>query len=178
MRADDLGNLRSVDSPDSGLTIYDYDKAGNRTQQTDARDVVTSYAYDELNRPTAVTYPGDSSLNIDNGYDNEGIISPPPNGIGRLTSVDDVSGHTELQYDAFGELVLSSKHLAGPLSAWTFEMSYGYDDDGHVVEIGYPSGRTVDYVRTSWARQLRSRPRPCRELRPWHRTFNTSRLAR
>ena len=33
------------------------------------------------------------------------------------------------------------------VNAWMFEVSYGYDDDGHVVRIGYPSGRTVDYVR-------------------------------
>lgn len=43
-------------SPDTGVTRYTYDSAGNRATQTDARGNTTAYSYDALNRLTKVTY--------------------------------------------------------------------------------------------------------------------------
>jgi YD repeat-containing protein len=38
----------------------------------DARGAVTNYAYDALNRPISVTYPGDSAENVAFTYDEAG----------------------------------------------------------------------------------------------------------
>ncbi len=57
-------------SPDTGITQYTYDEAGNRLSQTDARGIVTNYTYDALNRLETVTYPAAPGENITYTYDN------------------------------------------------------------------------------------------------------------
>jgi len=47
---DALNRLTTVADDDGGLTSYGYDAVGNRTSLTQANGVVTSYAYDNLNR--------------------------------------------------------------------------------------------------------------------------------
>ncbi|HLA95863.1 MAG TPA: RHS repeat domain-containing protein [Pyrinomonadaceae bacterium] len=41
---------------ESGTISYTYDNSGNLTGKTDARSIVTSYAYDALNRVTQRSY--------------------------------------------------------------------------------------------------------------------------
>ncbi|MDP1051203.1 RHS repeat domain-containing protein, partial [Klebsiella quasipneumoniae] len=53
---DDLGNALKEHSPDRGTVAMGYDGAGNLTSRTDARGVLTSYAYDALNRVTGISY--------------------------------------------------------------------------------------------------------------------------
>jgi len=47
---DALNRLATVADDDGGITSYGYDGVGNRTSLTQANGVVTSYAYDNLNR--------------------------------------------------------------------------------------------------------------------------------
>lgn len=44
---------------------YQYDASGNLTQKTDARGVISTYAYDGLNRNTTVDYSDTASINPD-----------------------------------------------------------------------------------------------------------------
>ena len=37
-------------SPDTGITTFTYDTAGNLKTKLDARNVTATYSYDELNR--------------------------------------------------------------------------------------------------------------------------------
>jgi RHS repeat-associated protein len=95
------------------------DKAGNVTQRTDARSVVTNYTYDALNRLTSVSYPSDSTLNATLTYDlSSGCGSA---GIGQLCSVTDASGTT----------------------------AYTYDLAGNVLTVTLPSGRTITTTRNA-----------------------------
>src|ERR1700735_2765113 len=55
-----FGDVTGETSPDRGTISYTVDKAGNVTQRTDARSVVTNYTYDALNRLLTVAYPSDS----------------------------------------------------------------------------------------------------------------------
>jgi uncharacterized protein RhaS with RHS repeats len=47
---DGFGRVIQEASPDRGVTVYVYDPAGNLAAKTDARGVVTEYAYDALDR--------------------------------------------------------------------------------------------------------------------------------
>jgi len=47
---DDFGQVHFLVSPDTGVTQYDYDAAGNRTQKRDALGEITRYRWDAANR--------------------------------------------------------------------------------------------------------------------------------
>jgi RHS repeat-associated protein len=135
---DGRNNLLQVSSPDTGLTDYSYDEAGNRLSQRDANGVVARFAYDALNRPLTVTYPN-TTLNISYGYD-AGTY-----GKGRLTSINDHSGTTFLDYDPRGNIVYKGLDTGST----QISMSYAYNTTDQLIQLTYPSGRVVDFTRGS-----------------------------
>src|SRR5204862_3172567 len=62
------GSLNLTD-PLTGNSVwsigYQYDASGNLTQKTDARGVISSYAYDALNRNTTIDYSDTTGINPD-----------------------------------------------------------------------------------------------------------------
>jgi YD repeat-containing protein len=135
---DDLGHLVTQVSPDTGTTRNAYDEAGNLISKTDANNILTMYDYDALNRLTHVHFP-DSTQDIIYNYDGSNA-----NGLGRLTSMTDPSGTTTYSYTGKGEIYQESKIFAG-LSNMTYTMTYGYDKNGNLTGITYPSGQRVGY---------------------------------
>ncbi len=133
---DALGNLITLTSPDTGVTHYTYDEAGNRLSQIDARGVATSYSYDALNRLIGIRYP-DASLNVSYTYD-QGT-----HGIGQLTQMSDGEGVTNYLYNAFGDLIQVTRTSQDGVIT-TF--SYGYNPQGQLIRLGYPSGHFVHYT--------------------------------
>jgi len=65
------------------------------------------------------------------------------NGQGRLTSVADPAGTTRYHYDAQGRITREEKTILGV----AYTTRYAYDPAGNLVEMTYPSGRTVTYPR-------------------------------
>ena len=86
-----FGEVIQETSPDTGTTVYLRDAAGNVTRRTDARSIVTDYSYDALDRLTAISYPATPAEDVTYGYDD---TTGGNEGVGRLTSIDDVSGST------------------------------------------------------------------------------------
>ena len=121
---DSLKRLTSANNPESGTITYQYDNNGNLTQKTDARGVVSSYAYDALNRNTTVDYSDTTGINPDITRIYDGAV----NGKGRLwesyaggnltlgTNVE----HAKIQsYDALGRPLIQvqdfkSNNVWGP----------------------------------------------------------------
>ena len=134
--SDDMGRLVSTTSPDTGATLYTYDPAGNLVLKTDAKGNTATYAYDARNRLTGIYFP-DSTQDITYLYD-EGI-----NGKGRLTGMSDPAGDTSYQYDALGRLIQKTRII----NEQNFTIEYIYNDNGEIVGITYPSGRTITYDR-------------------------------
>lgn len=134
-----FGDVIQMTSPDTGVTVYQRDKAGNATSQTDARGVVTNMTYDALNRITSRQYPATPGENVTFSYDD---ASSGNKGIGLLTGLTDPSGTTSYRYDDRGNRVLETHIVSGQ----TYATSYAYDDVGRVTSITYPSGRTVTYA--------------------------------
>jgi RHS repeat-associated protein len=66
--------------------IYAYDSNGNVQTRTDAKSVVTTYTYDDLDRVTAKNYSDGETLNAYFNYDTAPCSDPSvnPNTIGRL----------------------------------------------------------------------------------------------
>lgn len=158
-----LGDLKTLQSPDTGTASYTYDAAGNRQSQTDARGVQTQYVYDALNRVTAVNYPSDSSLNITYVYDH----AQPECGVGetflvgRLAKLSDASGSTTYCYNRFGQLVRKLQRTMGK----NFSLQWQYAANGRLQSMTYPDGTVLDYVYDAQGRMIEMAVTPERQLR-------------
>jgi RHS repeat-associated protein len=130
---------------------YVYDNGGNLTQRTDARGVVTNYAYDALSRNTTVDY-SDTSVNPDISRFYDGATL----GKGRFwysyaggdwTNGATVEHEATDAYDAAGR-PLTQRQLFKTAGAWgaTYQTSRAYNLAGGVVSETYPSGHTVSYT--------------------------------
>ena len=79
------------------------------------------------------------------GYDS---VASGNYGIGRLTGVTDASGSTAFTYDAQGRVIYDSRVIGGGGYSTPLVVSYGYDANGRVIQIAYPSGDLVRIIRT------------------------------
>jgi RHS repeat-associated protein len=118
---------------DSGATTYTYDAAGNRVSKTDGRGITVYYEYDARNRLIKVDYPTD--VDVLYAYD------ACTNGKGRVCQVQDDTGTTNYSYGPKGEPLQEEQLILGV----NYIVSYGYDENGNLLSITYPSGRTVTY---------------------------------
>lgn len=139
---------------------YQYDSNGNLTQKTDARGVVTTYAYDALDRNTTIDYSDTASINPDV----QRVYDGATNGKGRFWYVykgGDVSTGTNVEntivdsYDAVGRPKVQRQlfKLNGVWSA-AYQTSCEYDRSGAVTSQIYPSGHTVSYSYDSAGRTI------------------------
>lgn len=135
-----FGDVIQLTSPDTGVTVYEVDKAGSRTKETDARGIVADYSYDALSRVTAITYPANTAENVSFTYDD---TSGGNKGVGMLTGVTDEQGSASYVYDGQGRLTQETRIIG----AVSYATSYGYDADGNLQTITYPTGRIVTYQR-------------------------------
>jgi RHS repeat-associated protein len=154
---DSLGRLLSATNPESGAICYGrmssgqcqpdgYDNNGNLIYKTDARGVVSTYAYDALNRNLTVTYANDpaNTPTVTRTYDGA------TNGKGKLwkteTSGDTASRTTIDGFDALGRPTSQSQQFYWN-NAWSqpYTVSATYDKAGHVLTQTYPSLHTTSY---------------------------------
>jgi len=135
-----FGDVIRRTSPDTGITDYEYDTAGNLTKMTDARGVVTDYAYDVLYRRISKTFPASTAENVTYSYDD---VTGGNKGKGRLTKIEDSSGSTAFVYDARGNVTRQTRVIG----TQTYVIDYAYDAAGNLIRITYPSGRLVEYLR-------------------------------
>jgi len=139
---DSLSRLTSATNPENGMVAYQHDNNGNLEQKTDARDIVTTYDYDRLNRLVSRNYLDDPGQTppVSYFYDGKGLTSPASNALGRLTKVSSsVSDVLYTGYDAMGSVTGSTQVTGGQ----TYQMGYAYDLSGNLTSQTYPSGRVI-----------------------------------
>jgi len=139
---DGFGLTIQEQSPDRGTITYWYDAADRLTKKVDAKGQETLYTYDNAGRQLTETYTGTTAENIAYTYD---ATAGGNKGVGRLTGVTDASGATAFSYDAQGRLITDAKTIG----ALSYNVAYGYDANGQVTSITYPSGHIVTYTRAS-----------------------------
>ncbi|MDD2273238.1 MAG: DUF6531 domain-containing protein [Desulfuromonadaceae bacterium] len=132
---DKQNRLIKTTSPDTGITTYSYDKNGNLKTKTDAKQVTATYTYDATNRLTKIEFP-DPIDNVTYAYDT------CPNGKGRLCTMIDLSGSTTYEYTTKGQI----KKETRTIDSSTFITEYGYDKNGNITTMKYPSGRIITYT--------------------------------
>jgi RHS repeat-associated protein len=156
---DSLGRLVRVRQPEQNtnpaLAVIDpvtgnnqwsagstYDANGNVLTTTDAKAVVTTYSYDDLNRPLTRTY-SDGTPTVTHEYDNASV----PFSRGQLTKISSAVSETRYtQFDALGRIKASAQLTTPEQRNGTqapYSMSYAYNLSGALVEEIYPSNRVV-----------------------------------
>ncbi len=147
-----LSRMTSATNPESGTISYHYDNNGNLTQKTDARNIITTYVYDALNRITSVNY-SNTTIGSPDISDITRFYDGATNGKGRFwysyTAGNYTTGnnveHTSIDtYDALGR-PLVQRQLFKLNGTWgpTYQTSRAYNRAGGVITATYPSGRTV-----------------------------------
>ncbi|HVP45172.1 MAG TPA: RHS repeat-associated core domain-containing protein [Bryobacteraceae bacterium] len=161
---DSLKRLSSATNPESGLVSYTYDANGNVKTKTDARGVVATFSYDNLNRVYLKSYtiPGgaaDPTDNVTYCYDGQvadtadGACKSPASAIAygwnRLTELRTATSTTTYtSYDALGRVTGSTQTTGGP----PYPFSYLYNLAGGLTGVQYPSARNVSYTYTGAGR--------------------------
>jgi len=145
-----LSQLTSASNPESGTISYTYDSDGNLltkvsplpSQPNPAVTVTATFAYDSLHRLTGKTYssgdPATSYFYDQTSYNGLTIT----NGVGRRTGMADPAGAEAWSYSPTG-LVLTERRTTNSVSK---NVSYGYNLDGSVASITYPSGALINYA--------------------------------
>jgi RHS repeat-associated protein len=143
------GLLKTVSSPNGGVTSYEYDSAGDVAQVTDPLGLVTNYTYDNVGRERdqtqiSNTYP--DGLTTSYTYDDQDQIlteTDPP-------VTDRVTGavHTEATtytYDADGNVLTTtiSDATGGDASRTTTDT---YEAHGDLASVTDPEGKKTTYT--------------------------------
>ena len=170
---DSLSRLTSATNPESGTITYSYDANGNvasriaPTPNKIAADnkpatVTTTYTYDVLNRLIAKSYNDNPQTpTVQYAYDSgslTGCATAPPsltdsNPVGRRTSMCDGSGATSWNHDQMGRVLNEKRTLVGN-SNITKTTTYGYNLDGSLASLTYPSTRTITYTPSGSGRPV------------------------
>jgi RHS repeat-associated protein len=138
-----LSRLLSAVNPESGSISYTYDNNGNLATRTDARNVVTTYAYDRLDRVITKTYSGETDYATPTAsyfYDNL------TNARGKLIKIDSSISTTE--YFGFDVMGKPASHKQTTDST-QYTTAYTYNLGGDLIEETYPSTRKVKKVLDS-----------------------------
>jgi YD repeat-containing protein len=124
--------LISATNPETGITTYGRDVAGNMTSKKVGASDATKYTYDALDRLRSTTYPGATPA-ITNTYNKNG----------KLLSSNAAGGNRNFVYDAVDNLIQDSLTLDGHI----FTVHFKYNGNGDLSGITYPqSSRVVSYA--------------------------------
>lgn len=152
---DARGRLTSVTTPEAGQVQSQYNDFDLVTQRTDARNVVTNYAYDTLNRLVGLSYtiPNGSGVsampnticNPSGGTANSNVCFYYDQGgqsayaLGRLTQMIDPSGSETYTYNKLGQITQDQKVIGSS----TYTTQYAYNAAGAATQLTYPSNHLV-----------------------------------
>ena len=165
---DERGRPIKVTDPLGRETKYAYDKNGNLESVTDANEHTTTYTYDADNERTEVEAANEDTTKV--AYDSMGAVKGRTDGnghttsyehdaLGQLTEEEDPLERTTIRkYDAAGNLEETEDALERTVGYGydkadrpveidfseeaTHDVSYGYDDNGNMVEMTDGTGTT------------------------------------
>lgn len=122
---------------------YSYDANGNLAKRKDARGVVTTFAYDHLNRNIITSYANDPAQTPTGFRHYDGAL----NGLGRFWYSSAGPAATIInEYDSVGR-IREQHQIFQTNGVWSapYSVQRSYNKAGGLVSQTYPSGRTVTY---------------------------------
>lgn len=140
-----FGEVSKLTSPDTGITDYTYNEAGQLVWKKDANDKETSYLYDPLGRLAAVDYAEnvpDETFAYDSVW-SDCYVAGETFGVGRLARMADGAGTTVYCYNRFGDLV---RKVQRPSNEVTLTFRWIYAANGRLEKTIYPDNTEVDYL--------------------------------
>jgi RHS repeat-associated protein len=141
---DGLGRLTSATTPESGTVTNFYTTSGGATcandpslpcRVQDARGVVKTLTYDNINRPLSVSY-SDTTPSVSYTYDAGGATAFA---LGRLTSITEGGNLQTLTYDNLGRITSANQTI----DSVSYPLQYTYNLLGQLATITYPSTHVV-----------------------------------
>jgi RHS repeat-associated protein len=118
------------------LTTNTYDSGGNLATSTDARNAITTYLYDALNRVTSAAFKIGSTTDQTIAF----TYDAGTYGKGRRTGASDANHWMSWVFDALGR-VTSKTQTVGIVAK---SVGYGYTN-GNLTSMTTPSGQAVVY---------------------------------
>lgn len=145
---DNLGRKTGVTHPDAGLTIFEYDLAGNLLKKITPQikkeipnGGAIQYAYD-YDRLTDIDYPRQYQNKVRYTWGKAGT----GNKAGRIILQEDASGGQEFFYGKQGEIIKVIRTLLiNPNFATTYVSEQEYDSWNRIKKVIYPDGELVQY---------------------------------
>ena len=143
---DVVGNKTSQSDPDMGAWSYSYDALGEMLSQTDAKKQTTTLTYDVVGRTTSRT---ENDLYSSWAYGasaaNHNVGLPVEAKACTDSSCSIVVADRSISYDGLARPTASTLNIDG--SNYTY--SLGYDANGRLASVAYPSGFTANYIYNS-----------------------------
>ena len=148
---DGESRVKEVRSPDAGTLRLDYDDVGRITRRIDPPGATVNYDYDIIGRALAEhsTSPVGDERTVRYFYDAptrddaEGLAA---HSIGKLTGTEDDAGRVDLDYDALGRVVRTSRTFALEDGDRVLSHAAVYDPQDRVTETHYPDGTTLSHT--------------------------------
>ena len=136
--------LTSIDDPETGITTFGRDEVGNMVSRTVTGTPTTSYAYDNLDRLSQITYPGGLPTVVKTYYRD-----------GRLKTVDfGTSAFRYFEYDQNKNLTLDRLIIDGR----TYSVSHAYTGNDARSTTTFPSGTVLAYTPNGFGRPTTASP--------------------
>ncbi|WP_363799101.1 RHS repeat-associated core domain-containing protein [Lysobacter firmicutimachus] len=153
-----LGDQIRLTSPDTGVTTYGYDTAGQLTSKQDANDAVAhSYTYDALGRLKTLSYgSGAHDVEYDHDTVNAECAAGETFAVGRVAAMRTEGTALKYCYDRFGRVARKVQIVDGR----SFALRYAYDKAGRLQALTYPDGAVVDYTRDTGGRVTQAHVTP------------------
>jgi RHS repeat-associated protein len=136
----EFGDRTSITSPDSGVTTFsDIDDFGRVLTEKRADGKIITYTWDDLGRMRS-RRSGDAQERFD--FD-EGEF-----GKGKLTSFSDMTGRTDYQYNAAGQMTQQANEIFGA----RYTTNWTYNPAGGLSGMSYPNGLALVYDYDGYGR--------------------------
>lgn len=146
---DKFGQTTMVEHPDFGIKEMFYDLTGKLVKYVDANllNNSESISYNYINNQLVeIIYP---SHTVEYKYGTFDDLGNGNNTVGRLKSVNDLTGSRQFKYGLLGEIVEDKRRITTQNYNLEFITHTRYDSWGRVIDLTYPDGERLKYSYNS-----------------------------
>jgi RHS repeat-associated protein len=146
----EVKSLMGAGGDDDIVMLYEYDKNGNATEETDAEGTITEFEYDYRDRLIKTTYAAGTGLegNVQLTLDENGNVTTSKDQLGKETdyTYDDLDRLTKTDY-ADGTSVSLTRDAMGRVTQHKDQLNrkttFEYDDAGRLKKTTGPDGKSI-----------------------------------